>query len=205
MTGTRFGISFAALTAVAGLAGGAQAGGMAEPIMTPAPAPVAVAPAPISYGADWSGFYAGAQVGYGLVDSVAFGETGKDYLYGVHVGYNYDFGSLVVGGELDYDGTQIKDTASGINLDSVARLKARVGYDAGSYMPYLVGGLAQATTSGALSESDTGAFAGVGLDYRITDSISVGGEALRHQFKDFGGSGADIYATTVAARVTFHF
>nr|WP_207510517.1 outer membrane beta-barrel protein [Cognatiyoonia koreensis] len=197
----------AAALAMVGFAGAANAGGLAEPVVQPAPAPLpAPVPAPVSYGGDWGGFYAGGQLGWGQLDSDAFGDADPDgALYGVHAGYNYDFGSFVLGAELDYDATDISDDATGIDLDSVARFKVKAGYDAGRFLPYVTAGIAQATTSGALDADDDGQFAGVGVDYQFNDSIRVGAEALQHQFDDFDGSGADIDATTIAARVSYTF
>lgn len=193
--------------AIVAVAGNAQAGGLSEPVIQPAPAPMpAPAPAPVSYGGDWSGFYAGGQLGFGRLQADAFGDEDPDgALYGVHAGYNYDFGSFVLGGEVDYDVADITDDATGISLDSVARLKLKAGYDAGRILPYVTAGVAQAATSGALDGSDNGQFAGVGVDFQYTDSIRVGAEALQHQFDDFDGSGNDIDATTIAARVSFSF
>jgi hypothetical protein len=39
----------------------------------------------------------------------------------------------------------------------------------------------------------------------LTDSLTLGGEVLQHQFNDFDGSGVDLDATTVTARVGFRF
>ena len=195
-----------AAVAVVGLAGTAQAGGRNEPVaVVPVAAPAPVL-APVSYGGDWSGFYAGGQLGFGRLKADAFGDTDPDgALYGVHAGYNYDFGTFVLGAELDYDATDISDAATGIDLDSVARLKVKAGYDAGQFLPYVTAGVAQAKTSGGLEGTDTGPFAGIGVDYQFNDRMRVGVEALQHQFDDFDGSGNDIDATTIAARVSFTF
>lgn len=155
--------------------------------------------------ADWTGFYAGAQLGYGRVDTPLFDSEARDLIYGLHAGYNYDLGNFVVGGEIDYDWTQIGDSGSGIDLNNVARLKARAGLDMGQYMPYVTLGAAQAWTGGAVSVDDRGIFGGVGVDYRLSDMLSVGGEILQHQFEDFNDSGADIDATTLSARVSYSF
>lgn len=197
----------AAAMALVGLSGAANAGGLAEPVIQQAPTPMAApAPAPVSYGGDWGGFYAGGQLGWGQLDADAFGDEDPDgALYGVHAGYNYDFGSFVLGAELDYDATDISDAATGIDLDSVARLKVKAGYDMGQFLPYVTAGVAQATTSGALDGTDDGQFAGLGVDYQYNDRIRVGAEALQHQFDDFDGTGNDIDATTIAARVSFTF
>ncbi len=193
------------LAAPLALIGGmAAAGGLAEPVVTPAPAP-APAPAPVPVGNDWTGFYGGAQLGYGRVEGDPLVEP-EGALGGVHAGYMYDLGNVVVGGELDYDATNIEDATTDIALDGVARLKLRAGYDAGQWLPYVTLGAAQAYTSGALDADDTGSFAGVGVAYQMTDNILVGGEVLQHQFEDFDDTdGLDLDATTATARVSFQF
>ena len=75
------------LTASA-LSAPAFAGGLSspvvEPIVTPAPAPVYMP------STDWSGFYAGGQVGYGDIDSNGAGLDGHGWGGGVHAGYRWD-------------------------------------------------------------------------------------------------------------------
>ena len=204
MTSTFKCFSFAVPLALAGTA--AFAGGLSEPVTAPAPVPVAVAPVVVPTGSDWTGFYVGGNLGYGQVQTDAFTEDAEGMTYGVHGGYLYDLGSFVVGGEIEYDMTDIVDDGSDIALDSVLRAKVRAGYDAGSFLPYVTAGVAQATTSGGLDATDTGAFAGLGVDYQVAGSgWRVGAEVLQHQFEDFDGSGADIDATTAAVRVGFTF
>ncbi len=186
-------------------AGMAQAGGLADPVVQPAPAPAPVMAAPVNYGNDWTGFYAGGQLGYGQLSSEALSSEPDGVLYGVHAGYLYDLGSWVIGGEIDYDLTNIEEETDNIALDSVARGKVRLGYDAGLWMPYLTGGVAQATTSGDLDASDNGAFGGVGVDYMLSDTIRVGAEILQHKFENYNDIGEDINATTASARVSFQF
>ena len=184
----------------------AMAGGLNTPIVEPAPAPVA-APAPVvNYGADWTGFYAGAQLGYGSVKSPLLTDKADGLIYGVHAGYNYDFGTFVLGGEVDYDkGDSIRDAGSGIELDSVTRVKLRAGYDAGKWLPYITVGGARAQVKGGANLTDNGEFAGVGVDYRLSNNMTVGAEVLQHQFKNFGGTGSKVDATTATARVSYNF
>lgn len=77
---------------------------------------------------------------------ILFDSEARDLIYGLHACYNYDLGNFVVGGQIDYDWTQISDSGSGIDLDNVARMKARAGLDMGQYMPYVTLGAAQAWT-----------------------------------------------------------
>jgi len=190
-----------------GLASPALAGGLDEPVVV-APVPQIVpAPAPVSYGGDWTGAYAGASLGYAdLEGSSTFGDEFNGGSLGVHAGYNYDLGSYVLGGEIEYSGFDVRDDTTGQDLDGVLRAKVRAGYDAGAFMPYVTLGAAQAYTSGALGDLDsTGYLYGVGADYRVTDSITVGGEILRHEFDDFADTGIDLDANTASLRVSFNF
>ena len=189
-------------------AGVATAGGLAEPVEAPAPAPVPVAPAPVMTGIDWTGFYAGGQIGYGQLDSDAINDSDdpSGAIYGVHAGYNYDFGSLVLGGELDFDGTSIEADDPATEVESVARAKVKLGYDAGVFMPYATAGVARVQTSDALDGETDGSFAGLGLSYLLSDTLIVGGEVLQHQFEDFADNdGVDVDATTLSLRASFRF
>ena len=189
-------------------AGMASAGGMSEPIAAPAPAPVAVAPAPIQMGNDWTGFYAGGQIGYGKLssDAITDSDDPAGAIYGVHAGYNYDLGSIVLGGELDFDLSNIEADAPATEVDSIARAKAKLGYDAGLFMPYVTAGVARVQTTDALDGETDGSFAGLGLSYMLSDSLIVGGEVLQHQFEDVADTaGADVDATTLSVRASFKF
>lgn len=180
----------------------AVAGSLSEPIMTPAPAP-APAPVPVMVGGDWTGFYAGGSLGYADVTEDAGGFDDDGLTYGVHAGYDYDFGAFVLGGELEISGFDLSD--GGVDVDSVARAKVRAGYDAGNFLPYIALGYAQLNTGGGLNGDDGGEFYGVGLDYAWSDSIRVGGEVLQHEFDNFDGSGLNLEATTATVRVSFEF
>lgn len=190
--------------AVALLATGAStafAGNTDEPIVTAPPvAPVVV---PVTQSNDWTGFYAGGSLGYANVDEDAGGFDDDGTTYGVHGGYDYDFGDFVLGGELEISGFDLSD--GGIDVDSVARAKVRAGYDVGNFLPYVTAGIAQLNTGGAFNGDDTGAVYGIGLDYAYTDNIRVGGEILQHEFDNFDSSGLDLEATTAAVRLSFEF
>lgn len=196
---------------LAGLSGPALASGLdqsAEDSFAP-PRPVTATPPAPAAGGDWTGFYGGVQLGYGSIDDRTdpdvFGDEFNGATYGAHVGYLYDFGQIVAGAELDLEGTNIEDDATGLDVDRLLRAKLRLGYDAGRFLPYVTAGAVQATTSGFADLEDTGGFAGLGLDYQATDAMRVGAEVLQHRFEDFDDTRIDFDATTVSARVSFNF
>jgi outer membrane immunogenic protein len=196
--------TIAAVLLSVAVAGPALAGGPT----TTAPEPVVAVPvAPIVVpSTDWSGFYAGGQLGYGDVDSNGGGLDGNGFLGGVHAGYRWDFGQYVAGAEIDYDGADISLGRDAGSLDNVARLKLNGGARLGSSLVYATTGLAYANASvGRASLSDDGWFYGAGVAVPVTDQISVGGELLQHQFDNFDGSGVDFDALTATARVSFRF
>ncbi|MGR3500043.1 MAG: outer membrane protein [Limimaricola soesokkakensis] len=201
--------STSSLAVVLGLAAApALAGGLAMPVADPvAPAaPVAVAPV-VAPSADWTGFYAGGQLGYGQSESDDLGFDEDGAIYGGQVGYNYDFGRFVMGGELSYVGTEIGDEDAGAEIDGVAAAKLRAGYDAGAFMPYVTAGYASAYTADEVAGDDQfdGYVYGAGVDYKVTENIVVGGEILQHEFEDLGDTDNDLDATTAAARVSYQF
>jgi outer membrane immunogenic protein len=183
----------------------ALAGGTAEP--APLPVEIPAAPAPIA-GTDWTGFYAGAQIEYGDVDiSGALTEDGTGGLAGVFAGYRYDFGSYVIGGELDINAADIDLPAAGGSLDTVSRLGVEAGFDAGPALFYGTVGAARATVdAGADTLAGNGYFYGIGVDYAVTDQVVLGAEVLRHEFEDFDNvTGLDVGATTVGISAALRF
>lgn len=186
----------AALAAVAAFgAMPALAGGPTEAISEPmvAPAPVAVA-AP---SADWSGLYVGGQLGYGDVSGIV---DGSGFSTGLIAGYRADLGQFVAGIEGNYDWTDI-DLGGGNSLDNVARLKLIGGYDMG---PALLYGTVAAVRGESTLGSDNGYGLGVGMDYALTDRMTLGAELMEHKFDNFVGAG-DVDATTFNTRVGFRF
>lgn len=152
--------------------------------------------------ADWTGAYVGLGVGY--TDADGPGTTdGDNTSFGGHVGYNYDFGNnFVLGGELEYDRTDIDLGGTGGTLDNIGRLKLKGGYDFGSVLGYGVLGAARADSSFG---NETGLVYGVGLAYPVNEQFSVSGEVLQHKFDDFGGAGSDFDVNTFNLRASFRF
>lgn len=191
--------SIVALTAFGATA--SFAGNTDEPILVAAPtAPVAV---PVTQTNDWTGFYAGGSLGYGDISDNTNGFDDDGVTYGIHGGYDYDFGQFVLGGELEISGFDLSGAST--DIDSITRAKVRAGYDAGEFLPYVTAGIAQLNTGGVFSGDDTGAFYGVGLDYAFSDDIRIGAEILEHEFDNFDSSGSDFDGTTVSLRVAYEF
>ncbi|NIZ08257.1 outer membrane protein [Pseudooceanicola sp. HF7] len=187
----------AATAATCALAAPAFAGSM-----NPAPADPVV-PAPVvpvySTGADWTGGYVGLNMGYG--DLSAGSASSDGLVYGIQGGYDHDFGNFVLGGELEYQGNDIS-SSNGLSLDNTMRAKLRAGYDAG---PALIYGVVGAVNADSNVGSDTGYTVGLGAEYMVTDTVSVGAEYLYDDISDFNDSGTDYTGNTVTARVNYRF
>ncbi|WP_176715453.1 outer membrane protein [Thioclava sp. SK-1] len=174
-------------------AGTAYAGGYTTPtVEAPAMAPVAVAPANL----DWTGFYAGAQLGYGNTEG-DFSDDRGGY-GGVHAGYLHDMGTYVLGGEVDYsavDSDQVK---------SMAHIKGIAGIDRGQWLYY--GTLGAGYIDSDINDaSDTVLTVGAGVDYMLDDKWMVGGEVLYHDTDDFDNTGRDFDMTTVGVKASMRF
>lgn len=191
----------ALLAATAFLAAPALAGNVSEPAPEPVIATPVAPPAPAT--PDWTGFYAGGQIGYAWVDTDLAGIDGDDIIGGLILGYDYDLGNnWVIGAGLDYDFADI-DLNGAASLENVFRAKLRGGYKIGNGLLYGTGGYAWADTDNVGDED--GWFLGGGYEHMVTDNISLGGEVLYHQFDDFGNTGADVDATTLQVRAAFRF
>lgn len=151
---------------------------------------------------DFTGFYAGSQLGYGDIDSDADGVDGSDWTGGIILGYDYDFGNWVVGGGLDYDWADI-NVAPDVNVENIWRVKARGGYNWNNNLFYATAGYAQADTD-SLGSSD-GWLAGIGYEYKVRSDLSLGAELLYHEFDDYNDTGVDVDATTLQFRAAYRF
>jgi opacity protein-like surface antigen len=170
----------------------------------------------------WTGFYIGVHGGGGwgssrFVDpsfSIAFAPVyvkSSGWLAGAQVGANWQFGNMVVGGELDVSGASIKGSTapdptfllSGFSADfrALATGTGRVGYAAGSYLGYVKAGLAWANidfTSGIdtpfpteVNHQRTGLTAGGGLEMALIGNLSA---RLEYDFIYFGAASINLGA-----------
>lgn len=123
----------------------------------------------------WKGFYAGLNAG-GLFGSTSatfggpagpggFSGSGGGFAGGGQVGYNYLLGPVLLGGEIDFQGSTYAGGVGGGGpfgpISATERtpwfstLRARIGYPVGSVMPYVTGGAVwgQRTLDGPISAS----------------------------------------------------
>src|SRR5262245_47772762 len=123
----------------------------------------------------WNGFYAGLSAG-GMFGSTSttfagpagpggFSGTGGGFVGGAQGGYNYLLGPVILGAEIDFQGSTYAAGVTGGNafgpLSTTERvpwfstMRARVGYPVGSVMPYVTGGAVwgQRTIDGPISTS----------------------------------------------------
>lgn len=119
--------------------------------------------------------------------------------FGLHAGYDYQMGDIVVGGVVEYGWTRLRDSVTAFSttpafytmtreLRNDGALRARVGYAAGDTLIYGTGGLAYGRVRNSFStdnqantfvESNTredawGYRVGGGLEQRVSDGFSVG-------------------------------
>jgi len=188
-------VSKIALAAAAVVAFGSAANAADAILPVPVP-PVVVPPAAPAF--DWSGFYAGVNLGY------AFGQgydengdvlvdfNGNSYdsinglIGGVQVGSNFQFDGFVLGieGDLQHsDAFQDEgDVAVALNYFGTVRARAGVALDA--FMPYVTGGLAfgegtiYAGGDDWATSSHIGWTAGAGVEAAVTDDMSIKAEYL---------------------------
>ena len=182
----------------------AMAGGMAQPMVEPMvqAAPVIMA-AP---GVDWTGAYAGAELGFGHVTAKGGNSDAKGGNLGVNLGYRKDFGTLVVGGEVNYTKNDFGVKSGTDQVNSTAGAQLMLGADLGQTLVYVSGGVARASASlGGLTGYDTGYSAGIGADYIVNNKFTVGAELKSSMYNDFRSSGVDLKDTTVGVKVGMRF
>lgn len=150
---------------------------------------------------DWTGAYVGLGVGNTDFDGPGIFD-GDDVSYGLHAGYDFDFGDFVLGGELEYDWTDVSLAGGAGQLDSMSRLKLKAGYDFGQALGYAIVGAARANSS---IGDDSGLVYGLGVAYAINDQFTLSGEYLRHDFNNFNGTGFDATADVFNIRASFRF
>lgn len=149
----------------------------------------------------WTGFYAGLNAGYGWgkfnrAANVLMRDT-RGGVLGGQLGYNYQFGNLVVGveGDLNWSwmsgsGSPAAGVATRGSLEWFGTLRGRVGFAADRALIYATGGYAGGevkativnTVAPAFTESTSswrnGWALGGGIEYAFTNNVTARAEYL---------------------------
>lgn len=161
-----------------------------------------VAAAPIASAYDWSGFYAGVHAGFGsgtihlespgLIDADDEDEAANGFLGGVQAGFNVQSGTLVFGidSSLSLSGIASDEDAPGADdtVDWLGSTTGRIGVALDGVLPYVKAGLAYGGGTGdaagvQVSNTHVGWTAGAGVEFAVTDSVSLFGE---YAYTDLG-------------------
>jgi outer membrane immunogenic protein len=200
-------VSLTSLIAVALLA--STAGVPAADLPTAPPANRAAGPLMVLLH-DWTGFYAGAQVGYGWGQSsgtqnangtffpvVPYAIDPAGALAGGHVGFNYQTNALVVGAEADIEASNLNGSTTisafdqtyvfNVKAETLASVRGRVGWAQDRLMLYGTGGVAwgYVTTPplDTLNGWRTGWTAGAGAEYALPHNWSA---KIEYRYTDLG-------------------
>ena len=178
----------------------------------------------------WTGFYAGVNGGYasGVVTPNNSDELDVDGgIFGAQIGYNQDLGGFVLGAEADVQWSGVEGsgptgfgTDASAELNSFGTVRARAGVALDRALIYGTGGFAWGSLTGSSSFgpgytddlTTTGYAVGAGVEFALTDNVTVKGEYLYTAFEDqpifedtpVAGE-ADFSFHTVRAGVKFNF
>ncbi|WP_026379673.1 outer membrane protein [Afifella pfennigii] len=155
-------------------------------------------------GNSWSGFYGGLSAGAAFLsdDTTLAGlgagtADGTSLGGGMFLGASAEWGRLVGGIDMDLSlrGGEQSVTIAGTIIDKEpmwdAHVRARLGYDAGHFLPFVAGGFAitqvhftQAGTTAINVEPARGWTIGGGVDVAVTDRIFARLEYLHDEYQD---------------------
>jgi len=190
---------------------------------------------------DWAGFYIGghlggawAKSGYSYDDFAtieAFSFSPSSIIGGGHLGVQGQWGTWVLGVEGSFDGTDLSQTAIGVNttqslkIDDIATVTGRLGYALPQWLFYVKGGWAgvheknsstQVGATHSFTDWNSGYTVGGGIEYKWTRNWVLGTEfnfynaKFDHNGLDSSGvavrvfnSNADIYSVLLRASYLF--
>jgi outer membrane immunogenic protein len=212
-------LASAALVALAGTASAAD---------MPARMPTKAVPYLAVY--NWTGFYVGANIGYGWGRDTAGGSSTNlnGVIGGGQIGYNWQMNNLVLGLETDFQGSGQRASASGtilgtpVNVTERVRyfgtVRGRLGYAWDRTLLYVTGGYAYTNVGGDLTvgaftssanTTKSGYTVGAGVEYAFAGPWSVKAEYL---YVDSGttnltvaGISADVHVKNNIGRVGVNY
>jgi len=192
----------------------------------------------------WTGFYMGGHVGgaWSAVDWANVNLTGErvnndasGFIGGGQLGYNKQFGNVVLGAEATLSGATLSDDfrstkpaawTYSTDIGAVATITGRLGFAVDQWLVYAKAGWAgghvdvsgrNAVDSFSLGDWRNGWTMGAGLEYKMTRNIGLG---IEYSFIDLGsmhyhGATAlgvpvnivdqDVQLQSVTGRLNFHF
>lgn len=163
-----------------------------------------VEPGVVTVSGDWEGAYVGIFGGYaaGELTEDAAGIDIDGWLVGFAAGYDVYLSDSIVGGIVaDIAWNDIDDDAD-FSSDWNGSLRARLGYDAGAFLPYVTGGLAFINGDDTVTtNTHWGWTVGAGVEVAVSEQLSLD---LQYRYTDYATadySGSDVGAFTHAATV----
>lgn len=204
-------LTAAALTAMSQVAAAADLPARSGPYTAPM-----YSPAPVT---TWSGFYVGANVGYGWENatSTTLGVTSNKLngvIGGGQLGYNWQTGNLLLGIEGDFQGSGQSNTQTigALTIKQEApwfgTLRGRIGYANGPWLIYGTGGAAWqdykitlSVPSGASASSDTsksGWTGGGGVEWMFMPQWSA---KLEYLYMDTGNTNTTLFGIPITGRL----
>lgn len=198
----------ALFSAAAAYAGGIEAPVIAAPVVAPSPVASSFAGA---YGALAFGHATGV---YSQSAPAGVADFDNGTAYGARVGYNFQNGSFVFGGELRH--LQLQDVVVSVagfgvadEVDAVTDLRGRAGYVFGNALVYGALGYswAEVTTVGPDADVD-GLHYGMGVEFNVNENIFLGVDYTQRDMDGVAAGvgvdvGADIDTLTLSAGFRF--
>ena len=190
-------------------------------------------PQAVVRGTDWTGFYAGLQGGYGwgrssgtqsagggFVPVVPYTIDPRGFVGGGHVGYNGQFGAVVLGLEGDIEAANIDgmSTVEGfgatrfynVKANALASVRGRAGWIWQNWLIYGTGGVAfghvETPPLNTLNGWRTGWTAGAGVERALEGRLSSWTARLEYRYTDLGNKSAPdpAFGTTDDNSLAFH-
>lgn len=176
-----------------------------------------VTPGVVDVSGTWEGPYVGVFGGYAASHwtdtwsggSMEFDPTG--WLLGVAAGVDLDLGNGMVAGVVAdiawsnrEDSVIAQNGPHSVNIDWQGSVRGRLGFDAGSFLPYLTAGVAIAHGTAEYDVVSTnthfGWTAGAGVEVAVTEDVSLD---LQYRYSKYGVETYDIVATSFPYDVDF--